>query len=56
MGKNKVVSKIIQYKLRKGTSEATFLKASDTLMPELAKLSGFIKCELFKDENKIKGD
>ena len=47
----KIIVKIIQYKLFKGKDEKAFLSASDALMPKLAKLSGFIKRELLKDES-----
>ena len=48
---SKIIVKIIQYKLFKGKDEKIFLSASDALMPKLAKLSGFIKRELLKDES-----
>ena len=50
---SKIIVKVIQYKLVKGTDEKSFLSASNKLMPKLAKLSGFIKRELLKDESGI---
>ena len=46
-----VTVKVIEYQLAKGVEERVFLGASATLMPELAKLRGFIKRELHKGEN-----
>ena len=40
--------KLIEYQLAKGVEEAVFLGASAALMPELAKLRGFIKRELHR--------
>ena len=44
----RVVVKVIEYKLAKGTAEKAFLKASAALMPEIKRLKGFIKRELHK--------
>ena len=43
--------KIIEYSLAKSADEKEFLKASQALMPEIAKLKGFIKRELLRGEN-----
>ena len=43
--------KVIEHTLTNGADEQAFLEATSALMPELAKLKGFIKRELHKGEN-----
>jgi heme-degrading monooxygenase HmoA len=40
---------VVEFKLAKGTDEKAFLEASDTMMPDLRKQSGFIRRELLRD-------
>jgi hypothetical protein len=42
---------VVQFKLAGGVDEKAFLEASDAMMPELGKLSGFITRELLKGED-----
>ncbi|MCZ7362749.1 MAG: hypothetical protein O8C58_05380, partial [Candidatus Methanoperedens sp.] len=42
---------IVEFKSLKGTDEKVFLEASDTMMKDLKKQSGFINRELLKSED-----
>lgn len=42
---------IVEFKLLKGPDEKVFLEASDTMMKDLKKQSGFINRELLKSED-----
>ncbi len=46
-----ITVKIVEYTLAKDADLEAFLNASAALMPELAKLRGFIKRELHRGEN-----
>ena len=46
-----IAVKVVEYKLAKDADEGAFLNSSAALMPELAKLRGFIKRELHRGEN-----
>lgn len=46
-----IAVEIVHFKVKPGTNEQDFLKASADMMQELGKLSGFIDRELLKGDN-----
>ncbi|WP_321420171.1 hypothetical protein [uncultured Methanomethylovorans sp.] len=48
-----IAVEIVHFKVKAGTNEQEFLKASANMMQELSKLSGFIDRELLKGENRL---
>ncbi len=46
-----IAVEIVHFKVKPGTNEQTFLKASAGMIQELSKLSGFLDRELLQGEN-----